>query len=141
MNAIVNNAKELAHRAHAGQLDKAGKPYIYHVERVAAAVAGNPEAEAVAWLHDVGEDHPRFYPLIVDRMPKAVVVAVDALDRNRAGDYYARIRANPIALRVKMADIADNADEGRLALLDEATADRLRRKYAHARKSLEGHND
>ena len=52
--------------------------------------------------------------------------------------YYSAIRNNPLALRVKLADIADNADEARLALLDEKTADRLRRKYARARKALTG---
>lgn len=140
MNAMVKEAKEVAHRAHAGQLDKAGKPYIYHVERVAAAVSGDDEAEAVAWLHDVAEDHPQFYPRICDCMPLSVIAAVDALDRNLAGDYYLRVRSNPLALRVKLADIADNSDEARLALLDEAMASRLRRKYAKARKALEGHN-
>lgn len=51
MDDLVTRAKELAHRAHAGQVDKAGRPYIEHVARVAAAVADDPEAEAVAWLH------------------------------------------------------------------------------------------
>src|SRR5690606_35035332 len=50
--------------------------------------------------------------------------------------YYNDIRDNPVALRVKLADIADNADESRLALLDEETAARLRRKYAKARRML-----
>ena len=135
---MVQRAKELAYRAHAGQVDKAGRPYIEHVARVAAACADDPEAEAVAWLHDVGEDHPRFYPQIVDTMPAAVVIAADALDRNIAGDYYARIRTNPLALRVKLADIADNADESRLALLPADVAARLRMKYAKARKALAG---
>ena len=140
MQTIVEMAKELANRAHAGQLDKAGKPYICHVERVAAAVTGDPEAEAVAWLHDVAEDHPQFYPRICDCMPLNVIAAVDALDRNLAGDYYLRVRSNPLALRVKLADIADNADESRLAMLDETTAARLRKKYAKAREALAGHN-
>ena len=64
-------------------------------------------------------------------------VTPDLSDRLGAGDYYTRIRANPLALRVKLADIADNADESRLALLDEKTAARLRRKYANARKAVE----
>lgn len=136
MTDLVQRARELAHRAHAGQVDKAGRPYIEHVARVAAAVSDDPEAEAVAWLHDVCEDHPRFYPQVVETMPAAVVLAADALDRNISGDYYARIRNNPIALRVKLADIADNADESRLALLDETTAARLRRKYAAAVAAL-----
>ena len=47
-------------------------------------------------------------------------------------DYYARVKANPIALRVKLHDIASNANPKRLALLDQATRDRLTLKYAHA---------
>jgi hypothetical protein len=129
-------AKEIAHRAHAGQVDKAGRPYIEHVARVAARVADDPEAEAVAWLHDVAEDHPEYYALIGELMPIPILVAVHLLDRNVNGDYYGRIAANPIALRVKLADIADNADESRLALLDEKTAARLRRKYARAIAAL-----
>ena len=51
MSDLVERAKELAHRAHVWQVDKAGRPYIEHVARVAAAVADDPEGEAVAWLH------------------------------------------------------------------------------------------
>ncbi len=47
---IVSRAKALAVRAHAGQVDKAGRLYIEHVARVAAAVSDDPVAEAVAWL-------------------------------------------------------------------------------------------
>ncbi len=129
---LVERAKQLAHRAHAGQVDKAGRPYIEHVARVAAA--DYPEAEVVAWLHDVLEDAPRYasdlewFPL---GMKQAIVCLTRyAHDTPRA--YYAGIRANQIALRVKLADVADNADESRLALLDEKTASRLRRKYARA---------
>ncbi len=49
MSDLVQKAKDLAHRAHAGQVDKAGRPYIEHVARVAAAVSDDPEAEAAAW--------------------------------------------------------------------------------------------
>ena len=174
MTSLVERAKELACRAHAGQVDKAGRPYIEHVARVAERVredgrctndacngrgeivdwdsvgcsdpsccspASRPcpdcdEAEAVAWLHDVGEDKPEYYVRIGELMPYSVVVAVQLLDRNIAGDYHGRIRANPIAMRVKLADIADNADESRLALLDAKTADRLRRKYQRALEAL-----
>jgi hypothetical protein len=136
MADLVARARDLAHRAHAGQVDKTGRPYIEHVARVAAAVSDDPEAEAVAWLHDVAEDQPEYYARIAELMPIPILVAVHLLDRNVAGDYYGRIAANPLALRVKLADIADNADESRLALLDEKTADRLRRKYANARKLL-----
>lgn len=139
MNDIVERAKDLAHRAHAGQVDKAGRPYIEHVERVAAAVADDPEAEAVAWLHDVLEDCTEAFQIeLVETVPDNVMLACMRLDRTGKLDdiYYLQLRHNPIALRVKLADIADNADEARLALLDEATANRLRRKYAKAREAL-----
>ena len=53
-----------------------------------------------------------------------------------ADSYYARIASHPLALKVKQADLDDNADPQRLAMLDAATAGRLRGKYAHARAAL-----
>lgn len=135
---LVERAKDLAHRAHAGQVDKAGRPYIEHVARVAARVAGDDEAEAVAWLHDVMEDATQFSGEVA-RYPDYVFFAVTRLTRVRGlpdEAYYQRIRQNELALRVKLADIADNMDEARLALLDEATSNRLRRKYAKALEAL-----
>lgn len=141
MNELVQRAKDLAYRAHAGQVDKAGRPYIEHVARVAAAVSDDPEAEAVAWLHDVVEDCEQFRDEVYGLMPVKLLASVLAVTRcvefpAYVEDYYARIRLDTIALRVKLADIADNAYEPRLALLDEKTAARLRRKYAKARKAL-----
>lgn len=136
---IVEKAKELAYRAHAGQVDKAGRPYIEHVARVAAAVSDDPEAEAVAWLHDVIEDHPGFAHEVMHGFPHEVSLAAMELDRQTCHSdmYYACVKANPLSLRVKLADIADNSDEARLALLDEKTAARLRRKYRKALAALQ----
>lgn len=137
--ALVERAKALAHRAHAGQVDKAGRPYIEHVARVAAAVAGDPEAEAVAWLHDVLEDCAGYDDEIALGFPMPIIGAVCALTRDglQPGHYYPHIAERPLALRVKLADIADNANEERLALLDEQTANRLRRKYKAAISALD----
>jgi predicted secreted protein len=134
---IVNEAWRVAHAAHAGQVDIAGRPYIEHVARVALAVEGDDEAEAVAWLHDVLEDCPAYAHLVV-KFPPVIADAVLDLTRTRFGDasYYWNIRRNPLALKVKLADIADNSDEARLALLNPATAERLRIKYAMARAAL-----
>lgn len=147
MTDIVAQARDLAHRAHAGQVDKAGRPYIEHVARVAAAVSDDPEAEAVAWLHDVAEDSPHMHSELLG-FDLRILEAVGALTRiagspeiSGAMRYYAAIRSNPIALRVKLADIADNSDEARLALLDDETAARLRLKYAKARRALTGGED
>jgi (p)ppGpp synthase/HD superfamily hydrolase len=136
---LVQRAKDLATRAHAGQVDKAGRPYIEHVARVAAEVADDPEAEAVAWLHDVLEDCEGYASKIGIEFPLAVrqaVVCVTRYPQDSPRHYYASILSNQLALRVKLADIADNSDESRLALLDDKTAARLRRKYAKAREAL-----
>lgn len=135
---FVNEARWLAQEAHAGQVDKAGRPYIEHVARVAAAVEGDAKAEAVAWLHDVLEDCPAYAHSVL-LFPPIIAEAVADLSRTPdRGDafYYWNIRQNSLALKVKLADIADNSDEARLALLDPATADRLRTKYAKARAAL-----
>lgn len=139
MSDLVARARDLAHRAHAGQVDKAGHPYIEHVARVAARVSDDPEAEAVAWLHDVLEDAAAAHGAEAMAFPGRIKYAVALLTRCTDYDlasYYGGIRDNPLALRVKLADIADNADESRLALLDDKTADRLRRKYEKARRML-----
>ena len=134
----VERARALAIEAHAGQQDKAGRPYIEHVARVAGAIKDDPIAQATAWLHDVVEDCADHASRVGD-FPAPIQRAVQLMSRNSAPDaetYYARIAADPVALKVKLADIADNADEARLAALDTATAERLRSKYRHALAAL-----
>lgn len=134
----LRNAEALARRAHASQTDKAGRPYIGHVARVAARVHGDADAEAVAWLHDVVEDCPAFANE-VDAFPLHIRTAVACLTRRKdlpADTYYAAIRANPLALKVKLADIADNSDPARLHYLPDAMRQRLADKYTHALAAL-----
>lgn len=140
MTDLVARARDLAHRAHAEQVDKVGRPYIEHVTRVAAAVQDDPTAEAVAWLHDVLEDcGARFKGEVMHDYPTNISYAVRILTRCKSvpgSKYYSGIRRDPVALRVKLADIADNSDEARLALLPPNVAARLRRKYAKALQAL-----
>jgi (p)ppGpp synthase/HD superfamily hydrolase len=133
----VATARRIATQAHEGQTDKAGAPYIGHPARIAARVAGDAAAEVVAWLHDVVEDCDDWTldRLRAEGISADLVKAVDAISK-RAGeasdDYYARVAANPLALKVKYADLADNGDPARLARLDPTARDRLAGKYAHA---------
>ena len=132
-------AETIARAAHAGQVDKTGHPYIEHPERVAARVHGNTELEAIAWLHDVVEDTTVTLADLRREFTDEIVDAVDALTHRRGEtrqDYYARVRQNTRALRVKLADIDDNTDPARTALLDEPTRARLAQKYAAARAAL-----
>jgi len=102
--------------------------------------ADDPEAEAVAWLHDVLEDFgfPMRWATDFPRDTRDSVIRLTRTKRESSADYYALIATDPVALRVKLADIADNANESRLALLDDKTATRLRRKYAKAIAALTG---
>jgi (p)ppGpp synthase/HD superfamily hydrolase len=107
---------------------------------VAARVEAD-EARAVAWLHDVVEDTAVTLDDLAAQFPAEVVQAVRVLTRrddDRGEEYYRRVRANPLALAVKLADIADNTDPARQADLDPATRRRLAAKYRHARAVLTG---
>lgn len=136
----LDEATALARRAHAGQTDKAGRPYIEHPLRVMHRLRGEYEQMA-AILHDVLEDTPiTENDLRSAGCPETVVAAVRALTKHPGEpleDSMARAGANPIACAVKRADIADNSDPARLALLDEATAQRLRHKYADSTRLLD----
>lgn len=135
----LERAKQIATRAHAGAVDMSGQPYIQHPLRVMGAVEGEV-AKAAAVLHDVLEDTPvTADDLRAEGCPEEVLEAVQALTLARDESYEAyllRVRKNPIALKVKFADIADNTDERRLATLSPEEAQRLRQKYARARVLL-----
>lgn len=136
----VEDAVALARRAHQGQVDKAGEAYIDHPLRVMERVSGDSERMA-AVLHDVLEDTDvTAADLRSAGCPEPVVVAVEALTK-RAGEplaeSMARVGADPIAVAVKRADLADNADPRRLASLDRSTSERLARKYDESLRLLE----
>ncbi len=92
--------------------------------------------QMTAVLHDVIEDTPVTAADLEARgCPPEVIAAVVAISKVPGEDqavYLARVAANPIALAVKYADIADNTSPDRLAKLDEHTQRRLRAKYSAA---------
>ena len=99
---------------------------------------------AVALLHDVLEDsapsdRPTLEDKLRDLLPAEVVdavVAITYVKPESRDDHYLRVRSNPLALRVKLADIHDNLEPSRLAALDEATRQRLLKKYGSALLAL-----
>ncbi|CRK55516.1 Guanosine-3',5'-bis(Diphosphate) 3'-pyrophosphohydrolase [Alloactinosynnema sp. L-07] len=131
----VDDAIRIAREAHRGQVDKSGRPYIGHPLRVMDRVSGDHE-RMTAVLHDVVEDtHVTAADLLAAGCPAEVVAAVVAISKVPGEDqqtYLARVAANPIALTVKFADIADNSSPERLHYLDEHTQVRLRAKYRAA---------
>ena len=127
---------------HAGQVDKAGRPYILHPLAVMflaeIAYKRNPlpgvsleEFMAAAVLHDVSEDHPELYPLsrIYEEFGENVGRIVEGVTR-RAGETYMEFiaRANQeIGSRLlKILDIYHNL--GRISVLPMAEQS-IRRRY------------
>jgi len=53
----LHRARTLARIAHHGQTDKAGRPVLSHLHRVALKAQTDHE-RTVAWLHDIIEDTP-----------------------------------------------------------------------------------
>jgi len=122
----------LAAQAHRGQVEKAGEPYVLHVLRVMFRLESEQE-RIVGVLHDLIEDTA--YTLDDLRAlgyPEAVLAALDCLTRKPAETYeqfIERAGANPLARRVKLADLEDNMDIRRLPMLGEEDMERLQRYF------------
>ncbi len=133
-----------AAQKHNGQRDKAGKPYITHPLRVLNNLGLNAslEEQMAALLHDVVEDcGVSLEDLRAEGFPETVVVAVDHLTKNDEGkrDYQKAIERaalDPIAIKVKLADLTDNMNLDRIA--NPTDEDRKRaEKYRAAKAWLE----
>ena len=137
---LINKAIDLAYSAHQGQKDKAGRPYFTHPFTVAMKM--DTEAEiCTALLHDVVEDSRITVEYLRENFTPEISEAVDILthrDGESYDDYILKIKANPLARKVKLADIDHNMDETRLAGNSEAMRkyDTRRKKYEHAREIL-----
>lgn len=149
------DAEAFAEAVHTDQKDKAGYGYIYHLDRVANRVywlAGKcPHwthedtdlAQQIAWLHDTIEDTWVGARNLLDEGFKPYVVSeVQALTKPDHPVPYdvwiARLvdTAGLPTILVKLADVEDNSDPERLALLPEETRERLLRKYEPAKELL-----
>ncbi|MFF8911864.1 HD domain-containing protein [Streptomyces sp. NPDC015032] len=133
----------IAREAHAGQRDKAGRPYTEHLAAVAEGVrarGGSDEQIAAAWLHDAVEDDVLSARWLADaalpQQVKDMVLAVTRRDGEDLVPYTRRILDTPGALLIKESDLAHNADPARLAALEPATRTRLAEKYAQVRRLL-----
>lgn len=115
--ATIERAIEIASSAHAGQVDKAGQPYIFHPLRVMLRVEGAHEQMA-AVLHDVVEDTiVTIDHLEQEGFPSEVLQAITALTKlpgETRLEAASRAAADPIARIVKLADNAENMDLSRI---------------------------
>lgn len=136
----VNRALCLAYEAHQGQFDKSGVPYVFHPLHLAEQM---PDEESIvaALLHDVVEDTDySLEDLKSMGFPPKALEAVALLTHEGEEPYLryvARIKENPIAKRVKLADLRHNSDLSRIRQVTERDLERVE-KYAAAIGLLEG---
>ncbi|HEY6919682.1 MAG TPA: phosphohydrolase [Tabrizicola sp.] len=139
--STLSRAIEIAVAAHAGQIDKAGAPYILHPLRVMLSLDNEPE-RIVAVLHDVIEDCPGWTAdrLRAEGFSEQVLTALAHVTKlsedEDYGAFIVRAAQDPIARQVKRADLLDNLDVRRLSSVSEKDAVRLT-KYLSALAQLD----
>lgn len=131
---MTKKAMKMAYKAHEGQKDKGGLPYVFHPLHVAEQMKDESET-AAALLHDVLEDTKiTLSDLKKEGFPEEILAAVKLLTRGRKAsylDYIRRLKDNPIARTVKLADLIHNSDISRLDTVTSADRERLK-LYAQA---------
>ena len=115
---LLQLAEEIATKAHEGQLDKAGVPYIYH-PRMVSSYCTSIYGKIVGWLHDVIEDTDvTLQELRNQGFDDFLLEALDCVSKPKVGYnedvYYKRIKENPLAKEVKLADLKHNSDLSRI---------------------------
>jgi (p)ppGpp synthase/HD superfamily hydrolase len=130
----TKKAMKLCYEAHKDQVDKTGVPYVFHPFHVAEQMK-DEAATIVALLHDVVEDTDyTLEDIAAEGFGQEIVEAVALMtheDDVPYLDYVAKLKDNPIAKAVKLADLAHNSDQSRLGEIDDETKQSLE-KYKKA---------
>lgn len=135
----TKKAMKLCFEAHKDQVDKSGMPYVFHPFHVAEQMK-DEVTTIVALLHDVVEDTKYTLDDIAARgFGQDVVDALALMTHDKDVpymEYVAKLKNNPVARAVKLADLAHNSDPTRLDVVDEKAEERFD-KYKKAIAILE----
>ena len=116
-NKNIRRAMQFAESLHHGQTDKGGYPYVFHPFYIALQM--DTEAEiCVALLHDTIEDTKLTDSVLSEWFSAEICDAIKLLTHKRNQpykEYIERIKPNPLARKVKIADLKHNLDTSRLA--------------------------
>ncbi|ERK30162.1 hypothetical protein [Clostridium intestinale] len=140
MISLLEKSIIIATKAHSGQFDKGGSPYILHPLRVMLSL-DNDEDRIVGILHDVLEDTSITLNYLENNGflgETKILEALDSISRKSNEsyeDFILRVKINPIALRVKLADLKDNMNISRINNPTEKDFARIE-KYKKAYKLL-----
>lgn len=138
---LTDRAYTIMKKAHQGQFDKAGVPYIYHPIFVAEGMT-TEDTTVVGLLHDVVEDTD--YTIDDLRQYGFTETQLEALDcithrdNESYREYLYRVRDNEIAKTVKFRDLEHNMDLSRIKNPTKEDYDRIENKYKKALKILKG---
>ena len=116
---MTKKALRICFKAHINQVDKTGVPYVFHPFHLAEQM-DDEESVCLALLHDVVEDTSMtFEDLINEGFSEKIISALRLLthlDSTPYMEYIQKIKENPLAKKVKLADLRHNSDLSRLDL-------------------------
>lgn len=134
--AMTKKALKLCFKAHRDQIDKSGMPYVFHPFHLAEQM-DTEESTIVALLHDVVEDTEyTLADLAAMGFPNSVIEALALMTHDPEVpymEYVKGISVNPLASKVKLADLQHNSD---LSRLDNVTEKEIKRVEKY-RKAIE----
>ncbi|MBE6875878.1 MAG: HD domain-containing protein [Ruminococcus sp.] len=136
----TKKALKLCFEAHKNQVDKSGLPYVFHPFHLAEQMTTETTI-ITALLHDVVEDTDYTLEDLQNMgFSESIIEAVSLLTHPKSGfdytEYILKIKSNPIARTVKLADLRHNSDLSRLDNIDEKILKRFE-KYQNAIRLLE----
>jgi len=140
---LLYKAIKIADKAHKGQTDKYGAPYIGHVMRVMNA-GKTLDEKIVGALHDVVEDCPEYSLEYLQNQgfPENIVFAVSCISKTDPmilyEDFITQIEQSPLAVAVKINDLEDNMDLTRFTTTITEKDFRRLNKYLKAYLYLSG---
>ncbi|MDX1663051.1 MAG: hypothetical protein R3272_04605 [Candidatus Promineifilaceae bacterium] len=137
--ALLEKAIAIALRAHEGQTDRSGNPYVLHPLHLMDRM-DTPVERMAAVLHDVVEDtETTISDLQAAGFPEEVTEAVRLLTHDKSTlsyeQYVRRLRHNDLARKIKLADLEHNMDIRRAEQVEEDDLVRLQ-KYREAWRVL-----
>jgi len=137
--AMTKKALKLCFQAHKEQTDKSGMPYVFHPFHLAEQME-DEITTTVALLHDVVEDTSCTLSDLRDMgFPDTVLDAITEMTHDKSVpylEYVAKLKENPVARTVKLADLRHNSDLSRLDVVDGKALSRVE-KYRKAISILE----
>jgi len=135
VSPLIMRAMQIAYDAHHGQTDACGLPYIFHPAFLASQMDTADEI-CTALLHDVVEDSSITFADLEDAgFPQTVLDALKLLTHDDGSvytEYIFRIKQNPLATKVKLADLRHNSNRTRNTTLSLERTSKLQERYKRA---------